>query len=200
MFQIPRKTNLKANRCRKMNYHKKKILIKHLLIILQEIQENKALKTQIEDEYYNNLLNSLPKEQEELTKRLIHYITLLNKTFREQEKGIYQSTHEDVHLALELIQELIKPKSMLTHKEQTQLEELAQSNLTETFTRKQAQQILSLSKSQTHRLLIKLENLNLLQKESSHKNTGYHYSLGIQDIEIEELFSDNQHIEFTDIR
>lgn len=176
------------------------MLIKHLLIILQEIQENKSLKTEIEDEYYKNLVNSLPQEKESLTKTLIHYLTLLNKTFREQERGIYQSSHEDVVLALELVQDLIKPASILTNKEQNQLEVLEQEYLTETFTRKQAQQILKLSKTQTHRLLTKLENLNLIYKELAPKNQSHIYRFGTQDIELRDLFSDNENIEFTEIR
>jgi DNA-binding MarR family transcriptional regulator len=176
------------------------MLVKHLLIILQELQEEKGQKTQITDDYYNYLLSSLAKEPQELTKSLIHYLTLLNKSFREKENQVYQSTHEDVHLALELVQDVIKPQSILTQKEQSQLEELEQKYLTGNFTRKEVQGLLNLSKSQTHRLLTKLENLNLLQKQSSYKNQGYVYNLGSQTIDIQDLFSDNENIEFSDIR
>ena len=176
------------------------MLIKHLLIILEELQEGNHSPTQITDGYYNYLLSSLEKEPQELTKTLIHYLTLINKTFREQERGIYQSSHEDVVLALELVQDLIKPASILTNKEQNQLEVLEQEYLTETFTRKQAQQILKLSKTQTHRLLTKLENLNLIYKELAPKNQSHIYRFGTQDIELRDLFSDNENIEFTEIR
>lgn len=176
------------------------MLINHLLLILKELQEDKNAKTELTDDYYNYLLSSLEKENQELTKTLIHYLTLLNKTFREQERGIYQSSHEDVVLALELVQDLIKPKSILTKKEQTQLEELEQIYLTETFTRKEVQELLNVSKSQTHRLLMKLENLNLIHKELAPKNQSHIYRFGTQNIELRDLFSDNENIEFSDIR
>lgn len=183
-----------------MHYYKKKLLIKHLLFIIRELQEPKESPTAITDNYYNHLLKSLPKEQEALTRELIHYLTLLNKTYREQVNGIYQSSHEDVLIALELIQDLLQPQNILSQKEQEQLEELSQAYLGERFTRKQAQEVLKQSKSQTHRLLNRLEKLELIRREPSNKNRGYSYSFGVQHPDIEELFSDNENIEFTDIR
>ncbi|TWP30211.1 hypothetical protein ETU08_06535 [Apibacter muscae] len=168
-------------------------------MILKELQENKDYQTKIADNYYNHLLESLNPDQEQLSRRLIHHITLLNKTFREKHNQEYQSTHEDIILALELVQDLIKPQSKLTPKEQSRVEELEQHYLSQGFTRQEVQKTLQISKSQTHRFLTKLEQLNLIQKESAPKNQTHRYSFGIDNPDIAELFSDNQNIEFTDI-
>jgi hypothetical protein len=135
----------------------------------------------IKNPYKNLLIKYLPPEQkhywlaEQLTEaqvRLRHLNRYCNS------KGAYVAEREDVLAALQLMKPLLRPELLLSSSERELYlfirKKIGRGKI---FTRKQLQEMLSQSKSHTHRQLRSLIAIELIEKAGGYRNRGYYYQL-----------------------
>jgi Fic family protein len=136
---------------------------------------------QVKNPYHKLIIKYLPADQrqywlaEQLTEaqvRLQHLHRYCNS------KGAYVAEREDVLAALQLMKPLLRPELLLSSSERELYLFISKKiGRGKIFTRKQLQEMLSQSKSHTHRQLRSLLALELVVKAGGYRNRGYFYQL-----------------------
>lgn len=105
---------------------------------------------------------------------LTHYFTLLNHRNRTQKEGMYITKIEDIEASLHLLSIVVElPKTNLKEA-QERYEYLQKGTQGKEVTRREIQQLLGLSKSQVHRLLVEWLAQNRIEQKGD-KNKRYRY-------------------------
>ena len=114
----------------------------------------KQILTLHPNEQYQDLIETLPQEKQQLVNLLIHHLTLLNQSYRVKRKGsIFEIAEEDILIALQIIGSILNPKSFLTSVYREHLAQLQLHFKNQEFSGKQARKALQQSKTNTNRVL-----------------------------------------------
>lgn len=114
----------------------------------------KEIITQNPNEQYQELIQTLPQEKQQLVNLLIHHLALLNQNYRVNRNGrIIEIAEEDVLIALQITGNILNPKSFLTRIYREHLAQLQLHFKNQEFTANQARKALSRSKTNTQRVL-----------------------------------------------
>ena len=124
----------------------------------------KQILTLNPNEQYQDLIETLPLEKQQLVNLLIHHLVLLNQSYRVKLKGgFFEIAEEDVLLALQITGSILNPKSFLTSVYREHLAQLQLHFKNQEFTGKQARKALQQSKTNTNRVLSFLVSRELVQ-------------------------------------
>jgi hypothetical protein len=150
--------------------------LKELVLVLSKIYPT----GETINPFYKIELNQYPTEYQHYYKLLTHYFTLIYKTQRPMEKAKYISSREDIVASLQLL-EIVTLKKYRTQETQAQeLWEVLKKNTRENqvLSSRNIREIIHYSKSQTHRFILILLEMNKLEKVSNHsKSIGYLFKL-----------------------
>ena len=103
---------------------------------------------------YQELIQTLPPEKQQLVNLLIHHLALLNQNYRVNSNGrIIEIAEEDVLIALQITGNILNPKSFLPRIYREHLAQLQLHFKNQEFTANQARKALSRSKTNTQRVL-----------------------------------------------
>ncbi|EOG6896231.1 hypothetical protein ACLH3T_001582 [Flavobacterium psychrophilum] len=138
----------------------------------------KEIITNNEHEYYQNLIETLHTEEQQIVNLLIHHLTKLFQNHRIiRNKRIIEIAEEDILTALEITGNMLNPKAFLTRIQRQHYVQLTLAFKTEIFTVSQAQRILQSSKTNTARMLNLLTQQGLLNRIKRKEKQAYLYSL-----------------------
>ena len=150
--------------------------LKELVLILSKIYPTEETI----NPFYKIELNQYPTEYQHYYKLLTHYFTLIYKTQRPMEKAKYITSREDIVASLQLL-EIVTLKKYRTQQTQAQeLCEVLKKNTKENqiLTSRNIREIINYSKTQTHRFIVILLEMNKLEKISNHsKSIGFLFKL-----------------------
>ena len=114
----------------------------------------KQILTLNPNQEYQDLIETLPQEKQQLVNLLIHHLVLLNQSYRVKRKGsIFEIAEEDILIALQITGSILNPKSFLTSVYREHLAQLQLHFKNQEFTGKQARKALQQSKTNTNRVL-----------------------------------------------
>ena len=114
----------------------------------------KQILTLNPNQEYQDLIETLPQEKQQLVNLLIHHLVLLNQSYRVKRKGsIFEIAEEDILIALQITGSILNPKSFLTSVYREHLAQLQLHFKSQEFTGKQARKALQQSKTNTNRVL-----------------------------------------------
>ena len=114
----------------------------------------KEIITQNPNQEYQELIQTLPQEKQQLVNLLIHHLVLLNQNYRVNSNGrIIEIAEEDVLIALQITGNILNPKSFLPRIYREHLAQLQLHFKNQEFTANQARKALSRSKTNTQRVL-----------------------------------------------
>lgn len=124
----------------------------------------KQILTLHPNQEYQDLIETLPQEKQQLVNLLIHHLVLLNQSYRVKRKGsIFEIAEEDILIALQITGSIINPKSFLTSVYREHLAQLQLSFKNQEFSGKQARKALQQSKTNTNRVLSFLVSRELVK-------------------------------------
>ena len=150
--------------------------LKNLVLILSKIYPTEETI----NPFYKIELKQYPTEYQHYYRLLTHYFTLIYKTQRPMDKAKYITSREDIVASLHML-EIVTLKKYRTQEIQAeQLYEVLKKNTKENqvLTSRNIREIVNYSKSQTHRFIVILLEMNKLEKISSHhKSIGYLFKL-----------------------
>ena len=150
--------------------------LKELVLILSKIYPTEETI----NPFYKISLNQYPTEYQHYYKLLTHYFTLIYKTGRPMEKAKYITSREDIVASLGLL-EIVTLKKYRTQETQAQeLHEVLKKNTKENqiLSSRNIREIINYSKTQTHRFIVILLEMNKLEKISNHsKSIGFLFKL-----------------------
>jgi hypothetical protein len=150
--------------------------LKELVLILSKIYPTQETI----NPFYKVNLNQYPTEYQHYYKLLTHYFTLIYKTQRPMEKAKYISSREDILASLQLL-EIVTLKKYRSQETQAQeLYEVLKKNTKaeQILSSRNIREIIHYSKTQTHRFILILLEMNKLEKVSNHsKSIGYLFKL-----------------------
>ena len=114
----------------------------------------KEIRTENPIVEYQDLIETLPQEKQQLVNLLIHHLVLLNQKYRVRRTGgIFEIAEEDVLIALQITGSILNPKSFLTSVYREHLAQLQLHFKNQEFSGKQARKALQQSKTNTNRVL-----------------------------------------------
>ncbi len=150
--------------------------LKELVLILSKIYPTQETI----NPFYKVNLNQYPTEYQHYYKLLTHYFTLIYKTQRPMEKAKYISSREDILASLQLL-EIVTLKKYRSQETQAQeLYEVLKKNTKaeQILSSRNIREIIHYSKTQTHRFILILLEMNKIEKVSNHsKSIGYLFKL-----------------------
>ncbi len=150
--------------------------LKELVLVLSKIYPTQETI----NPFYKIVLDKYPSEYQYYLKLLTHYITLINQKHRPMEKAKYITSREDIVASLQLL-EIVTLKKYRTQETQAQeLYEILRKNTKENqvLSSRNIREIINYSKTQTHRFILILLEMNKLEKISNHhKSIGYLFKL-----------------------
>ena len=127
---------------------------------------------------YQELIQTLPQEKQQLVNLLIHHLTLLNQNYRVRRTGgIFEIAEEDVLIALQITGNILNPKSFLTSVYREHLAQLQLSFKNQEFSGKQARKALQQSKTNTNRVLSFFASRELVKINRIGKQGMFYYKL-----------------------
>jgi hypothetical protein len=125
----------------------------------------KEIITNNEHEYYQNLIKTLPQNDQIIINLLTHHLTRLFQNHRIiRNKRIIEIAEEDILTALEITGSTINPEAFLTQIQRAHFIQLKLAFKSQIFTTQQAQKALQSSKTHTARILKKLTETGLLKR------------------------------------
>jgi hypothetical protein len=140
----------------------------------------KEIITNNEHEYYQNLIKTLPQNDQIIINLLTHHLTRLFQNHRIiRNKRIIEIAEEDILTALEITGSTINPEAFLTKIQRQHLIQLKLTFKTEIFTTTQAHIALQVSKSNALRTLNLLTQQSLIHRIKRKEKHAYLYQLKI---------------------
>lgn len=129
--------------------------------------------------FYKVELTSYPTEYQYFLKLLSHYFTLIYKNNRTMEKEKYVTSREDLVASLNVLEISVLSQYRSTEEQSEELYEVLKKNTKEgqILTARNISEIINYKKSQTHRFIHILLEMNKLERLKSNKNIGYLYRL-----------------------
>lgn len=124
----------------------------------------KEIITNNQHEYYQELIQSLNQDDQQMIHLLVHHLTKLFQNHRIiRNKRIVEIAEEDILTALAITGNLLNPEAFLTRIQRQHFIQLQLAFKSQIFTSKQAQKALLISKSHSNRILKLLADQKLLQ-------------------------------------
>jgi hypothetical protein len=121
-------------------------------------------------------LKSIPHA--ELGDVLIRQMTLLNRHNRIREKGAYQSEHNDLLMALRLLQGEYRYKTLLSPRLQLAYTRLkSRLGIDQLFRRTDVERITGYKKTESHRIIKLLEQCDKIEQVGGSRRSGFYYQL-----------------------
>jgi hypothetical protein len=125
----------------------------------------KEIITNNEHEYYQELIETLDKSDQQIINLLIHHLTRLFQNHRIiRNKRIIEIAEEDILTALEITGNTINPEAFLSRIQRQHFVQLKIEFKTQIFTATQAQRTLLISKTNTARILELLTKQGLINR------------------------------------
>jgi hypothetical protein len=138
----------------------------------------KEIITTNSHEYYQNLIESLSQDEQQMVNLLIHHLTRLFQNHRIiRNKRIVEIAEEDILTALEIIGDTINPKAFLSRIQRHHFVQLRLEFKAEVFTSTQAKRVLQTSKSNCARILKLLTQKGLLELLKTKNRQVYQYQI-----------------------
>lgn len=150
--------------------------LKELVLILDKIFPS----GETINPFYKIELTQYPTEYQHYYKLLSHYFTLIYKTNRPMEKAKYITSREDITASLNLLEITTLKKYRTQEKQAEELWKILKKNTKENqiLSSRNIREIVNYSKSQTHRFIVILLEMNMIEKISTHhKSIGYLFKL-----------------------
>ncbi len=168
--------------CQEISYHKSKLRMEKryyrllgLLSMLYELQPQAGVKHGYKEQLQERLKS---RKYVELLDLLIRQVTLLNRTYRLKEQGVYQSERSDLVIALQLLERDIKVETMVSPALRLVYEQLRHGiGMDRVFTSREVMKLTGYGKSGVSDLLRKLAACSKLERKGGNRKIGYYYQL-----------------------
>ena len=146
-----------------------------LLSLLYELQPQCRVKHDYKEELKSRLSH---RKYVELLDLLIRQVTILNRVYRLEENGVYQSEQSDLVIALQLLERDIKLDTFVNPTVRLVYEQLRQKiGSDRLFTSRELSRITGYSKTGSHELLHRLLACEKIEKMGGDRRIGYYYQL-----------------------